>query len=58
MIILACIALHNFIRESAVADADFEAVESDENFMPSLEWSRQWLNKVDQTIFWEMRIKT
>jgi len=33
-IILACMALHNFIRESAMADADFERCDNDENFMP------------------------
>ena len=33
-IILACMALHNFIRESAIADADFERCDNDENYMP------------------------
>jgi hypothetical protein len=32
-IILACMALHNFIRESAIADANFERCENDENYM-------------------------
>jgi hypothetical protein len=26
--------LHNFIRENAIADADFERCDNDENFMP------------------------
>ena len=30
-IILACMILHNFIRESAMADADFEMCDNDEN---------------------------
>ncbi len=33
-IILACMALHNFIRESATADVDFERCDNDENYMP------------------------
>lgn len=33
-IILACMALHNFIRESAMADADFDMCDRDENYMP------------------------
>jgi hypothetical protein len=33
-IILAYMALHNFIRESSMADADFERCDNDENFMP------------------------
>jgi hypothetical protein len=32
-IILACMALHNFIRESAMADEDSERCDNDENFM-------------------------
>jgi hypothetical protein len=32
-IILACMALHNFIRESAIADANFERCDNDENYM-------------------------
>ena len=27
-------ALHNYIRESKVADADFDLFDSDENYMP------------------------
>jgi len=33
-IILACMALHNFIRESAMADADFDMCDRDENYVP------------------------
>ncbi|WVZ65976.1 hypothetical protein U9M48_015256, partial [Paspalum notatum var. saurae] len=33
-IILACMALHNFIRESAMRDTDFDMCDSDENYMP------------------------
>jgi hypothetical protein len=32
-IILACIALYNLIRESAMTDADFEMCDNDENYM-------------------------
>jgi hypothetical protein len=32
-IILACMTLHNFIRESAMADADFEMCDNDENYI-------------------------
>jgi hypothetical protein len=28
--------LHNFIRESAIADTDFERCDNDENYMPIL----------------------
>jgi hypothetical protein len=31
---LASMALHNFIRESAIADADIERCDNDENYMP------------------------
>lgn len=42
-IIVACMALHNFIRESRIADREFDACDEDENYnpMPSLvasEW--------------------
>ncbi|WVZ71421.1 hypothetical protein U9M48_020011 [Paspalum notatum var. saurae] len=33
-IILACMAVHNFIRESALSDEDFERCDLDENYMP------------------------
>ncbi|WVZ58991.1 hypothetical protein U9M48_009201, partial [Paspalum notatum var. saurae] len=33
-IILACMALHNFIRESALVDMDFEMCDRDENYVP------------------------
>ena len=32
-VILACMALHNFIRESAMRDADFDMCDKDENYM-------------------------
>jgi hypothetical protein len=38
-IIVACMALHNFIRDSALADRDFELVDEDENFLPMTETS-------------------
>ena len=34
-IILACMALHNFIRESAMPDVDFDMCDGDENYMPT-----------------------
>ena len=33
-IIVACMALHNFIRESRIADREFGACDADENYMP------------------------
>jgi hypothetical protein len=33
-IILVCMPLHNFIRESAMVDADFEMCDDDENNIP------------------------
>jgi hypothetical protein len=33
-IILACMVLHNFIRESAIVDADFKRCDNDKNFIP------------------------
>jgi hypothetical protein len=33
-IIMTCMALHNFIRESAVADEDFDKCDCDENYVP------------------------
>jgi hypothetical protein len=32
-IILTCMTLHNFIRESAMADGDFEMCDNDENYI-------------------------
>lgn len=36
-IIMACMAIHNFIRESAMADADFDMCDQDENYVPMAE---------------------
>jgi hypothetical protein len=33
-IILACMALHNFIRDSAMSDKDFDRCDEDETYMP------------------------
>ncbi|XP_062213776.1 uncharacterized protein LOC133914769 [Phragmites australis] len=33
-IIHACMTLHNFIRDSAMSDADFDMCDQDENYMP------------------------
>jgi len=33
-IIVACMALHNFIRESRIADREFAACDADENYNP------------------------
>ena len=33
-IIVACMALHNFIRESRIADKEFDACDADENYNP------------------------
>ena len=38
-IILACMALHNFIRDSAMADEDFDRCDRDENYVPLAEAS-------------------
>ena len=38
-IIIACMALHNFIRDSYLGDEDFDLVDSDENFVPLSEAS-------------------
>jgi hypothetical protein len=35
-IILACIALHNFIWESALSDQEFDKCDEDENYMSML----------------------
>jgi hypothetical protein len=32
--IIACMDLHNFIQESALADKDFEWCDQDENYIP------------------------
>ena len=31
---MACMALHNFIRDSALQDDEFEKCDEDENYMP------------------------
>jgi hypothetical protein len=33
-IIVACTALHNFIRESALADSDFDMCDCDDEYIP------------------------
>jgi hypothetical protein len=33
-IIITCMALHNFIRESAMMDDDFDMCDHDENYIP------------------------
>uniref|UniRef100_A0A0A8ZCL8 DDE Tnp4 domain-containing protein n=1 Tax=Arundo donax TaxID=35708 RepID=A0A0A8ZCL8_ARUDO len=33
-IIHACMALHNFIRDSALSDVEFDQCDRDENYMP------------------------
>lgn len=38
-IIMACMALHNFIRESAQADKEFDRCDHDENYVPLAEAS-------------------
>ena len=38
-IIIACMALHNFIRDSFLRDADFDLVDHDENYVPFVEGS-------------------
>lgn len=35
-IIVACMALHNFIRESRIADREFDACDEDKNYNPML----------------------
>ena len=36
-IIIACMALHNFIRDSALPDEDFDMCDRDENYVPVIE---------------------
>ena len=38
-IIMACMAVHNFIRESALADTNFDMCDQDENYVPMAEAS-------------------
>jgi len=33
-IIVACMALHNFIRENRITDREFDACDADENYNP------------------------
>jgi hypothetical protein len=47
-IIVACMALHNFIRDSALADRDFELVDEDENFIPMIKASIDDGDKIAQ----------
>ena len=38
-IIIACMAMHNFIRDSFLRDVDFDLVDHDENYVPFAEGS-------------------
>jgi hypothetical protein len=46
-IILACIALHNFIRDSNLRDKQFDQCDSDENYIPKVQ--RQSVTIVGET---------
>jgi hypothetical protein len=35
-IIIACMAIHNFIRENALPDVEFDRCDHDENYMPEV----------------------
>lgn len=37
LIIIVCMAIHNFIRESALSDVEFDRCEQDENYMLEVE---------------------
>jgi hypothetical protein len=43
-IIIACMAIYNFIRESALPDVDFDRCDHDENYVPDVEgvFSSKW----------------
>jgi hypothetical protein len=41
LITMACMAIHNFIRESALADEEFDMCDRDENYMPMVEENRR-----------------
>jgi hypothetical protein len=40
-IIMACMAIHNFIRESALPDTEFDMCDQDENYVPMAEARRR-----------------
>ena len=41
-IIVACMALHNFIRENRIADREFDACDADENYNPFPTTASDW----------------
>ena len=41
-IIVACMALHNFIRENRIADIEFDACDADENYNPFPTTTSDW----------------
>ena len=43
-IILACMALHNFVRENDKKDRDFERCDENENYIPPVEPSSSQAN--------------
>jgi hypothetical protein len=49
-IIVACMALHNFIRESNLADKEFDKCDNDENYQPLLDETRKKRRNRDQQI--------
>jgi hypothetical protein len=42
MIVVACMVLHNFIREHNSDDADFARFDRDPNFMPTIPNRYKW----------------
>lgn len=44
-IISACMALHNFIRESKLGDRDFQECDDDEDFIPTVEEPQRQLRR-------------
>ena len=56
-IIVACMALHNFIRESKITDIDFDMCDHDENYVPLAVPRSQGIgtNESDSTVMNQLR---
>jgi hypothetical protein len=53
-IILACTTLHNFIRDSAMSDKEFDRCDEDETYMPMATENSSQVSDGDRRSYWKL----